>query len=167
MLLVVVGACTEEPIAVRTVTFEPFRVPCTSSFLTSCMTGIDDDGDLVTLYDGIEGFEFQWGATRRVTYATYEVDDPPADASSVRHELQAETLVTVADPAEEFTLEFNPTYGSWFSPASAADRRRFGGAEIACAPGLCTELDAQSAVFTVRLKYEAPAGAVATALAIE
>jgi len=168
-LLVVVGACTEEPIEIRTVNLEPYRRPCEGVFVTSCMTGTYDDGEPTTFYEGIEGFEFQWGATRRVTYATYEIhyDEPVADAPSVRYELQDETLVDVADTADEFTLLFDRPSESWFRPTGAADRRLFGEDEIACDPALCAELDTPSGAFTLRLKYEAPAGAVATALAIE
>lgn len=47
------------------------------------------------------------------------------------------------------------------------DRVLFVTHEIACEPALCAELETRTNMFRLRLQFGAPAGAVATAIAIE
>ncbi|MEM9954902.1 MAG: DUF4377 domain-containing protein [Chloroflexota bacterium] len=47
----------------------------------------DDEDDLTFFYDNIEGFEFEQGFEYTLEVVVTEIDNPPADASSLQYEL--------------------------------------------------------------------------------
>lgn len=160
VVLPLVAACAKNH-----VTLKPYRIPCIGVSAQSCMVGTRENGESTLFYSGIEKFTFKWGETHRVTYVAKKVAKPKADAPSVRYEAREDELVTKHRDDEEFTITFfDPRH--WFEPVSAG-RTRFAGETIACEPALCAELEARTGDFTVRFRFGAPEGAVATAIAVE
>lgn len=63
----------------------PYQVPCTGVAPQMCMLTREDPKDDWTLfYDQIEGFEYEPGYQYELLVQKQEVENPPADASSIR-----------------------------------------------------------------------------------
>ncbi|MDX2086571.1 MAG: DUF4377 domain-containing protein [Kofleriaceae bacterium] len=161
--MLVSAACIDE----ETTTIAPYLGPCTGVANFACLQKIGADGKTTNFFGPIEGFTFVWGETRRVTYSTEEISNPPQDGGSLRFELVDSEVVDVADPADEFTMFFYDRGDLWFDASQVPGRVEFFRYEIACDAALCEELVDHVGTFQLRLQFGAPAGAVATALAIE
>ncbi len=89
-------AVTEEPpmeAIVKTIYVGPELVECEGVGPQTCMQIKDDpQGEYRLFYDQIEGFEYEEGYTYVLEISEEEVENPPADASSIRW-----TLVSVIE----------------------------------------------------------------------
>lgn len=163
LVFAVLAGCADTP---TTVTYDlaPQLIPCSGNGPTVCMIGTDSFGESVTLYDGIEGFEFRWGETRRVTVEQHVVDHPAEDASSLRLELVDSELLATSAPADMFLLGFRAGEGALVEAGASPDRVRFAGYNLACEPSVCASIVDRLDAFALALVFAAPTDAVATVL---
>lgn len=64
------------------------RVDCVGVAPQKCLrTRTDPNGEWQFFYDTIEGFDYKEGFTYKLKVNTFNVENPPADASSIRYEL--------------------------------------------------------------------------------
>jgi len=56
------------------------------------------------LYDGIEGFQYDWGFVYELEVEEHRVANPPADGSSIRRVLRTQRTRTRVRPGTEFDL---------------------------------------------------------------
>jgi hypothetical protein len=60
----------------------PYLDYCVGETVGPCMRSVDGD-----VYDGIQGFQFEWGYRMVLAIRTLHIDHPPADSSSIRYDL--------------------------------------------------------------------------------
>ena len=66
----------------------PERVECEGVAPMMCLQVAEsEDGDYQLFYDTIEGFDYQEGTSYVIDVSITEVEDPPADASSLQYTL--------------------------------------------------------------------------------
>ena len=66
----------------------PERVECEGVAPMMCLQVAEsEDGDYQLLYDTIEGFDYQEGTSYVIDVSITEVENPPADASSLQYTL--------------------------------------------------------------------------------
>ena len=66
----------------------PERVECEGVAPMMCLQVAEsEDGDYQLFYDTIEGFDYQEGTSYVIDVSITEVENPPADASSVQYTL--------------------------------------------------------------------------------
>jgi len=75
-----------------------------------CQIKEDPNGEWQNFYDQIEGFEWEPGYTYELRVAVHQVENPPADASSLRYELievvdKVETLVEPKESNSYITID--------------------------------------------------------------
>ena len=71
----------------------PERVECEGVAPMMCLqVAKSEDGDYQLFYDTIEGFDYEEGTSYVIDVSITEVEDPPADASSLQY-----TLVEVVE----------------------------------------------------------------------
>jgi heat shock protein HslJ len=97
-------ALPEEPEAPtpeeKTLFVGPEKVDCVGVGPMECFQVKEDpDGEWQLFYDQIEGFEWEPGYTYELRVAVHQVENPPADASSLRYEL-IEVVDKVETPVE-------------------------------------------------------------------
>ncbi len=64
------------------------RVDCVGVAPQKCLrTRKDPNGEWQFFYDTIKGFDYKEGFTYKLKVNTFNVENPPADASSIRYEL--------------------------------------------------------------------------------
>lgn len=95
-------------------------------------------------YDGIGGFEYDWGYVYEVEVDRYPVPDPPIDGSSIRTELRRVLAKERVPPGTRFEIFLPPELQI---EEVGQDRYRFyDAAEFVCPPGAsCDELREQIA----------------------
>jgi heat shock protein HslJ len=80
----------------------PHKAICTGVGPQWCMlTRQDAAADWTYFYNQIEGFAYEWGTAYELRVAVTEVENPPADASSLRYEL---VEIISEQPAAEATF---------------------------------------------------------------
>lgn len=87
----VLCACQEESDAdadIRTLSIDSNRFPCVSIFQHLCLLVEENaSGDSNLFYNTINGFQFTWGHRYELSVQVSELENPPADASSLVYEL--------------------------------------------------------------------------------
>ena len=106
-------------------------------------------------YDGIEGFEFEWGYNYELLISVHEVPDPPADGSSREYRL-IRTVSKKATPAES-TFDFPSVYAPELIQKANDNTFRLGFEQLlSCTPTDCQTmaslLEQQFSIF-FELKY--------------
>jgi len=87
---VFLGACGSDPVSSEPARLwiEPDLVDCQGEALQKCMrVATSEGGEYLNFYDQIDGFVFVEGTSYVIDVTIDEVDDPPADASSLRYTL--------------------------------------------------------------------------------
>ncbi len=78
------------------------RVDCVGVAPQKCLrTRTDPNGEWQFFYDTIEGFDYQEGFTYKLKVNTFNVENPPADASSIRYELDEVISKTAVENNQE------------------------------------------------------------------
>ncbi len=77
----------ETPAQTVTVEVAPYKQPCVGVGPMLCSWVSIDGGDWQFFYNGIAGFDFQWGHSYTLTVSVEQVANPPADGSSLRYSL--------------------------------------------------------------------------------
>ncbi len=93
------------------------RVPCTGVGNQMCLlvTDLDQAAATPTLfYDGIAGYQHQWGRAVEIDYTLESIDDPPADGSSQRRTAERVEVVSTAAAGATFTTRFPVSSQPWF-----------------------------------------------------
>ncbi len=70
-----------------TLSVMPFKQPCMGVGPMLCLQVIDSAGVRMFFYDAIDGFSYQWGTPVTLSVRVDQVENPPADASSLRYTL--------------------------------------------------------------------------------
>ena len=84
---VALTGCSESPDTTR-LWIGPERVECEGVAPMMCLQVAEsEDGDYQLFYDTIEGFDFQEGTSYVIDVSITEVENPPADASSLQYTL--------------------------------------------------------------------------------
>jgi len=79
---------------VRRLWIKPDLVDCVGEAPQRCMQVAEaEDGQYNYFYDQIDGFTFQEGISYVLDVRVDEIDDPPADAGTLRY-----TLITIVEP---------------------------------------------------------------------
>jgi heat shock protein HslJ len=93
---------TDSPsLTTKTLYIAPYRAPCTGVGLRSCLLVREQpDGDWTYFYSPIEGFDFEEGYRYTLRVEERPVENPPADASSLRWQLVEVLDRTEASPQE-------------------------------------------------------------------
>ena len=66
----------------------PEKVPCQGLIPAECLQGRESlDAPWEGLHDSISGFDWEYGYLYRIRVAIREIDDPPADGSSLEYRL--------------------------------------------------------------------------------
>lgn len=116
--------------------------PCVGVTYGLCLQVTDvDDGELDLFYEGIEGFDFRWGVEVTLRYQVEDVDDPPADGSSLRYVLDDVMSAREELPGAPFTATFNPGVigEAWFA-ADVPGVVSMVGTRVSCEQPLCDAL---------------------------
>lgn len=138
----VLSACEKSPTQAQgnaTLVVEPYLVPCTGMMYRSCMAVSDGKAAPNYFYEGIDGFQFQWGYRQTLAVQKDSIPDPVADGPSFRYVLVS-TTAKVAAPVWEFEAYLHDTtalsfdgdtlsiegYPSKIVIADSADRGRIG-----------------------------------------
>lgn len=95
-----------EETQIRELTLAHYKVPCEGVDRQLCLVARDKSGGTELLYDGIEGFDFEWGQRVVVEVREEAVPNPPMDGSSVR--LILEDVVNAANDRSSFELDLSP-----------------------------------------------------------
>lgn len=61
-----------------------YLVPCVGVDRQLCMLSTDADGAQSLMYEGVEGFDFEWGQRTTIDVRIEQIANPPADGSSRR-----------------------------------------------------------------------------------
>ncbi len=138
-----VTACTDE---VREVVVAAELTPCYGPFATLCLRAAEPGGAPQFLYQGIGGFTFRWGTETTLRYRVEDVDDPPADGSSVRYVLEDVLDRRELAAGTAFTTRFGPAEADerWFR-ADEAGVVDYLGTAVACEAAVCDALVAPQA----------------------
>ena len=84
---VAVTGCSESPDTTR-LWIGPERVECEGVAPMMCLQVAESaEGDYQLFYDTIEGFDYQEGTSYVIDVSITEVENPPADASSLQYTL--------------------------------------------------------------------------------
>ena len=84
---VALTGCSESPDTTR-LWIGPERVECEGVAPMMCLqVATSEDGDYQLFYDTIEGFDYQEGTSYVIDVSITEVENPPADASSLQYTL--------------------------------------------------------------------------------
>jgi len=76
-----------------------YKSECSSFELALCVQSrVDDSDDWSFFYDHIEGFEYEWGYTYKLSVKIEDVDNPPEDSSSLKY-----TLLEIKEKIKEPT----------------------------------------------------------------
>ncbi len=82
-----VAGCSESTDTTR-LWIGPARVECEGVAPMMCLQVAEsEDGDYRLFYDTIEGFDYQEGTSYVIDVSITEVENPPADASSLQYTL--------------------------------------------------------------------------------
>ncbi len=146
------AACADTHDAV----IQPSLAPCTGVASQLCMLVSENGGAPSLFYDSIEGFSFRWGTEATVRYSIEEIDNPPADGSSLRYRLEQTVNVELDDPGTTYELTFRaaPVDDDWFGPDTAGPGTvDMVGTRVACDQAICDQLLAGSSS-TTRVTFE-------------
>ncbi len=91
----------------ETWTIAAHKVPCTGLFPTLCVAYTTADGESHVLYEGIQGFDFEWGVHATVEITEEHLANPPADGSSIVYHLVQVIEETPATDGEQFELDLD------------------------------------------------------------
>ena len=81
------SGCSESPDTTR-LWIGPERVECEGVAPMMCLQVAEsEDGDYQLFYDTIEGFDYEEGTSYVIDVSITEVENPPADASSLQYTL--------------------------------------------------------------------------------
>ncbi|MEM7208815.1 MAG: DUF4377 domain-containing protein [Pseudomonadota bacterium] len=80
------------------------RNGCIGESTSLCLQVADGDDSYLNFYDAIDGFTFEWGYRYTLRIAATEIEDPPADASSIQYSLLEQIARTAATDAGEFDV---------------------------------------------------------------
>ena len=84
---VALTGCSESPDTTR-LWIGPERVECEGVAPMMCLQVAEsEDGDYQLFYDTIEGFDYEGGTSYVIDVSITEVENPPADASSLQYTL--------------------------------------------------------------------------------
>ncbi len=87
VLGVALSGCSESPDTTR-LWIGPERVECEGVAPMMCLQVAEsEDGNYQLFYDTIEGFDYQEGTSYVIDVSITEVENPPADASSLQYTL--------------------------------------------------------------------------------
>lgn len=123
-----------------TLTVMPFKQPCMGVGPMLCLQVIDSAGVRMFFYDSIDGFTFRWGNPVTLSVRVDQVENPPADASSLRYTLADVVLDEGYQPGMTFEARV-PT--ALITPVSDGVYSLGGEIDFACATaGQCAGLAA-------------------------
>lgn len=115
-----------------------FQVPCEGVGRQLCLVAKTEIGETELMYDGIEGFDFEWGQRVVVEVREEAVANPPADGSSVR--LILEDIIDSEADRTSFELQLAP--GDLVETASGLSL--LGLVKVECATAeICAAVQAQ------------------------
>jgi len=119
----------------------PHLRECFGLFLTLCMqTRTSELGLDENFFDPIDGFDYQWGFDYELLIRVTELEDVPADASSLRYELIE--VVSQSDYQAGETFNFTATSGSESVRFVEPGVYRLAGLkELTCEPVACDSID--------------------------
>jgi hypothetical protein len=128
----------------RTFIVQHYAAECVGAFIQRCLlVKAPSQPDFDFLYQGIEGFDYQWGFVYHIEVEEHSVSNPPADGSSIRIELRKQISRTRADPGTEFDLVLTGSAGSVVEVATGR-YRLLGWPDFSCGLGVsCPDLAAR------------------------
>lgn len=86
LILSACGSAAEVVNETKRIWVQPDRVECQGEAPQMCLRVAESpDGDFRNFFDQIEGFEFVEGTSYILDVTVEDVDDPPADGSSLRY----------------------------------------------------------------------------------
>lgn len=147
------GACVDSA-REETITVDHYKSTCTGLGPLLCM---NVDGQLQ--YDGIVGFQFEWGYRYRLRVKIETIDNPPADASSQRVTLVEQLEKTRVPEGTEFSLR---VYGNaYVKPGATTAFSLIDDTSLECEPNATCQaitegLSMQPACFRMQLGYPPP-----------
>lgn len=95
-----------EDVIEKTIYVGPELVDCTGVAPQKCILVKEDpDGEYTLFYDQIEGFNFEEGYEYELVIREEQVENPPADASSIKWSLIEEVSKTPVESSDELELE--------------------------------------------------------------
>lgn len=160
-LLLLVGCPRPPPAIVVELDIAAEKVPCVGESARMCLLVSEDGGPLEAFYDDIDGYTHIWGVATTLRVDRQEIEEPPADGSSVSWTRLATTASTARQAGDSFTLTFDPAQGSFFDvEAGTTDATLVDGTELLCQEAaVCTALaaaDEGEATFEVDFLYGEP-----------
>lgn len=148
-----------EPVA-ETIAVFHHPVECVGMTIQGCLlVKIDDEAEYGALSDGIQGFSFEWGYTYDLEVDRFEVENPPADGSSIRRVLRRLVRKTRVPAGTEFEMAL--TGDGPVQPLGGDQYQWFNSPRFDCPPGTdCAALAAALGQGTrVRFRFAHPATA--------
>lgn len=159
--------------ATRQLEIDHYRAPCVGESAQLCLRVREVGQDWELLYDRIEGFAWDWGTTSVVTIEVTEVEDPPADASSLAYRLVSLEEARDVAPGTAFALSVPdatpglvPFLQVTADGGALLDQRAF----TCAAPEVCTALSAAvetGHAFSVQFAYADPIDGPLVATSVE
>lgn len=125
----------------QTLLVEHYKTPCWGLELGGCLLTQEAGGPQQLEYDGIVGFNYQWGHRYLIRVRVQHVANPPADGSS-----EEKSLIEIL--SDESVPEGTPFSISLQGPDDFAAVQKtnsqyvlFNERAVACAPAVCQMLD--------------------------
>lgn len=120
-----------------------YKGNCVSLFEGLCLqTRSPGEADFTNLFEAPSGFIYEWGFDYVIVVEESQIENPPADGSSVRRRLERQVSKEPIVPGTQFDLTTPPTFLTMEAPGryNIASETR----ELLCPETLaCGELDTQ------------------------
>ena len=151
------AACATPPAAnVVGVTVGAEKEPCVGEAAQLCLVVQEEGARSSTLfYDSIDGFEHAWGVEFEIRVDEQEVEDPPADGSSITWTHLATTRRNPRAPGDTFNWDVDFGRGAFVSLTDATSGTLMDGKAFTCDELVCGDLDrAEQASDMIELVFE-------------
>lgn len=137
LAMLALGACQEE-----TLQIEPYKTVCEGVGVQSCLLSQEAGSMQKSLeYEEIEGFDYQWGHRYSIRVRVSSVNNPPADASSIKKSLVSVLSDEVVPAGTPFTIPLQSPFDFEAVQKSGGQYVLLGERAMTCAPALCQTLD--------------------------
>lgn len=154
------GCQADDQVESFEVEIEHHLAACTGFINQTCMKirqASTDDWEF--LYEGIEGFDYEWGHRYRLQVRTERLDSPPEDVSGTTWHLE-ELISDEPVSNEEFDYHVNslqPGYSPFLTRDEASGGELLGGVAYTCADAsVCEAIDTKldnNEDFSVSFRY--------------
>ncbi len=143
LAMLATAGCNSDSTTTETRTFyvNHHKAECGAAALVMCLqTKVNLDDNWLNFFDVIQGFDYEWGYTYKIEVKVETVENPPADASSLKY-----TLLSVLEKQQEpattlFDVSASRATGL-ITKVSDGLYRIYDDKDFSCTPTQCATVD--------------------------